>query len=429
MNIDLDNSIRELLMLKKPQFIFFSLLLFSACFSVHAQVTSWSLDAVMREAASRHPDVRMRLNERQAANDRLDAAEWARFPSFSTQWQPSGSTTPSVARLEQPLWAGGRIDAQISLSQAGLKAADAATQATQLDLLQRSATSYFEWLRLKERLETSRQNETEHARLLSIIQRRVAAEVNPRADELQATSRWQQAKTDLIQTERQIDNARLALEELVGKPVQDILPASKLPPLSRLSESEVIASAIAFSPERARLLSQIDLAESQIQLAQAQFLPTLVAGYQSRIGNIGSAEQRTQTYISLQAQTGGGLSSLSNVRAAAANKSAAQEAVESHDRKLNQTVRSTWVEILALQSQVEPVRASLFSAKQIVDSYLRQFQVGRKNWLDVLNAQRESTQAGYALADLEFPLMLSQVRLLLLAGYWNASSINFETHP
>ncbi len=417
-------------MIKKTQFpLLFTVLFFTTTGLVRAQTAPWSLESVMREAVSQHPDVRTRLSERQAASDRLDAAQWARFPSFSTQWQSVGSTMPSVARLEQPLWAGGRIDGQISLSESELKAAEAATQTTQLDLLQRSASSYFEWLRLKARLETSRQNESELARLLSIIQRRVASEINPKADELQASSRWQQAKTELIQTERQMENARLALEELVGQPVSDILPVPSLPTLSGLSEAEVVEAALDFSPERARLLSQIELADSQIKLAQAQFLPTLVAGLQTRIGNIGNADQRSQAYVSLQAQTGAGLSTLSNVRAATAKKSAAQEAVGSHDRKLKQTVRATWTEILALQLQLAPVRETLLSASEIVDSYLRQFQVGRKNWLDVLNAQRERTQSGYALTDLEYPLMLSQVRLLLLAGRWDDTHMRLRTQP
>jgi len=191
----------------------------------------------------------------------------------------------------------------------------------------------------------------------------------------------------------------------------------------------VVEAALDFSPERARLLSQIELADSQIKLAQAQFLPTLVAGLQTRIGNIGNADQRSQAYVSLQAQTGAGLSTLSNVRAATAKKSAAQEAVGSHDRKLKQTVRATWTEILALQLQLAPVRETLLSASEIVDSYLRQFQVGRKNWLDVLNAQRERTQSGYALTDLEYPLMLSQVRLLLLAGRWDDTHMRLRTQP
>jgi adhesin transport system outer membrane protein len=92
-------------------------------------------------------------------------------------------------------------------------------------------------------------------------------------------------------------------------------------------------------------------------------------------------------------------------------------------------VRSAWTESVALADQVEPVRNLLIGSEEIVASYLRQFQVGRKNWLDVLNAQREKTQASYSLTDLEYPLMLSSVRLLLLAGRWDAATLSLSHAP
>jgi len=55
--------------------------------------------------------------------------------------------------------------------------------------------------------------------------------------------------------------------------------------------------------------------------------------------------------------------------------------------------------------------------------------VGRKNWLDVLNAQREQAQAGYSLSDLEYPLMLSNIRLLLLAGRWDLTTSTLADAP
>ncbi len=92
-------------------------------------------------------------------------------------------------------------------------------------------------------------------------------------------------------------------------------------------------------------------------------------------------------------------------------------------------MRTSWAESLALTEQVEPVRKLLLGSEEIVASYLRQFQVGRKNWLDVLNAQREKTQASYAFSDLEYPLMLASVRLLLLAGRWDFATLSLSHAP
>ena len=52
----------------------------------------------------------------------------------------------------------------------------------------------------------------------------------------------------------------------------------------------------------------------------------------------------------------------------------------------------------------------------MVASYLRQYQVGRRIWIEVLNAQREMTQAAYGLIDLQVSLQQSQAKLMLLSG-------------
>jgi len=59
----------------------------------------------------------------------------------------------------------------------------------------------------------------------------------------------------------------------------------------------------------------------------------------------------------------------------------------------------------------------------IVDSFLRQYRVGRKNWLDVLNAQREAVQARYSLADVDAQALSGGLRVRLVAGAISGDSL------
>lgn len=402
--------------------------LFSICSAAAATAAPIELNAVLREAVTQHPDVRSRRDDQQAAVARLEAARWGHFPGLSAQVETRSGGPQTVMRLEQPVWNGGRISSQIDASQAELNVAGATLSETQLDVLQRSAGAFFDILRLESRLKTALANEAEHQRLLEIIQRRVAAEVSPSTDETQAAARWRQAITERIQTTRQIETARLLLAQLVGKTVDELLPPNAIK-MDRWNEATLLDEAMRVSPERQRLVAQIDAAEAQIGLAKSQIMPSVVVGYQSIVGTLPYGEDRGRAYIGLQVQTGGGLSNFANVRAAVSKKTAAVEAIEAHDRRLTQSVRTSWAESLALTEQVEPVRKLLLGSEAIVASYLRQFQVGRKNWLDVLNAQREKTQAEYSFSDLEYPLMLSSVRLLLLAGRWDSANLNLRYAP
>jgi adhesin transport system outer membrane protein len=51
---------------------------------------------------------------------------------------------------------------------------------------------------------------------------------------------------------------------------------------------------------------------------------------------------------------------------------------------------------------------------------LRQYQIGKKNWLDVLNALRESAQAHYSAVDVASSTQSLQLRLMLLTSPINS---------
>jgi len=59
-----------------------------------------------------------------------------------------------------------------------------------------------------------------------------------------------------------------------------------------------------------------------------------------------------------------------------------------------------------------------------VASYLRQYQIGKKNWLDVLNALRESAQATYSSVDVALNTQSLQLRLMLLTRTMNAQALS-----
>jgi adhesin transport system outer membrane protein len=64
------------------------------------------------------------------------------------------------------------------------------------------------------------------------------------------------------------------------------------------------------------------------------------------------------------------------------------------------------------------------ATEEVVDSYLRQYQIGRKNWLDVLNAVRESSQAAYNAVDVGNSKEALQLRLMLLTGQLTAQNLS-----
>jgi len=380
----------------------------------HAQ-PALSLELTLREAVQNHPAVKAGRNAVDAATYDLDGAKWGRFPSLSTEVQSRQEGRQTVARIEQPLWTGGRITGQIDAAMARKDVAQEDLARTEQEVLLQTVAAFYEVLRTAERLKIAQLNEREHGYLLEAIQRRVASEISPQTDQTQAAARRNQAINERLTAERQLAAARSNLEQLLGRPAPSLVSPATIN-LKGLNEAALLQAALAYSPQRKRLLAQVLSADADIELARAQLMPRLVVGYQSQLTSIEGQQNDGRVYFALQVQTGAGLSGLTAVDAAIARKQAAIDGIESHDRQLAQLVQNTWAEQAALSQQREPVRNLRADSENLVESYIRQFQVGRKTWLDVLNAQREKAQAEYSLADIEAPLLSARVRLLALAG-------------
>jgi adhesin transport system outer membrane protein len=394
-----------------------------------ARAESDGLENLLKEAVATHPSVSAKKGESQAATYNLDGAEWGRFPTLSSQIQTTNGATGTgaygVIRIEQPLWTGGRITGQIDLANAGVNVAGASLLEAEQNVLLQTSMAFFEVLRLESRLQAATDNEREHQRLADSMKRRVSNEISPVSDLLQVATRLRQAVTDRIQIQRQIATARLNLEQWVGRSVEALSDPLNIS-VGNETEQTLLDNAKAFSPIRKRLLAEIETAESQVAVARSQMMPTLVAGYQTRVDSLQPGEERGRAYLSFQVQPGAGLSSFSSVNASVARKAAAQDALLAYERQLTQEVNTIVAERNMLNEQMGPVKLSLRGSNAIVDSYLRQFQVGKKNWLEVLNAQREKTQAQFAMADIESPLKLSVVKLLLITGKINSRNLSLK---
>ena len=120
--------------------------------------------------------------------------------------------------------------------------------------------------------------------------------------------------------------------------------------------------------------------------------------------------------VVLDFQPGAGLSSLAAARAAAERANMAQSAEEAGRRELAEKTLVQVNEAASFAEQRGPALAYSRAAGDVMASYLRQYTTGRKSWLDVLNAQREWTQARYAAADVEAGAALAALRLDILTG-------------
>lgn len=382
----------------------------------HSSEKPLSVSAALATALTTHPLIASRQGDYQATKGELSAARWARFPAFvaSARSAADGEDQTSAV-VSQPLWSAGRLSGQIdvAIARSGMALADI-EDARQI-VLTDTASAFIDLYRAQQKAVIATSNVKEHQRLYQIIQRRVAAATSPDVDAMLAEARLSFSKSQQLQFESASAIARTQLEQLVGAEVTAIR-APKTPVMTDQTLAQIEYAALAYSPQLQQLKSQSAGLEANLKVAKSALYPQLSLNYERKFGELLFAQEREQIYLTVDFQPGAGLSARSSIAAAGARKRAAQSTIDATRRDVRRQVQIAWRERQAALLQLPPSKRLVTATAEVVESYLRQYTVGRKSWLDVLNAQREAVQAEYTLVEYETLLLMASYQLQILSG-------------
>jgi adhesin transport system outer membrane protein len=164
-----------------------------------------------------------------------------------------------------------------------------------------------------------------------------------------------------------------------------------------------------------RVKFEADAAKAESKEIQAQSLPQVSFQAQRQIGNAYyPGAQGFNAYGLVMSYTpGGGLSSFAATSAARERARSAAIQSETVKRDLIDKLNYEYNEYEFALLKKESLQRAVTLSGDVSASYDRQYLVGRKNWLDLMNAVRESAQTKIQLADAEGSLIGASRRLLV----------------
>ena len=374
----------------------------------------WNFDQVMQAALASHPLVLAKRSAQNAAQAEREGAEWQRYPSFSAEASTqSGGLNARLLRLEQPLWTGGRITAGINAAGSRFDAAGAALDEARQELSLKVIAAATEALRQQVRQQHGITGVKEHEKLLGMIQRRVAQEVSPLADQNLARARLYASANELSVTTQALNNALAQLAQLAGQPVTAIDAQGVTEAGAPASLDTAMTQALAHSPTLRRLAFEEETASAEIASKRSAYMPQLVLRVER---SAGGQTPDSRTMLVLLAQPGAGLSAKSGVDAAVARREAVRLAREAAERDMRERLTLDWNEWVAARLRLANADQARAMSTEVFESYARQFTTGRKTWIDVLNAVREATQSELAVVDARVQMLAASLRLRTLSG-------------
>lgn len=377
-----------------------------------------------------HPKVIQALTELEATDFDLKGAKSGYYPYATlTSVEASNNASRTEISLVQPIWNGGLTSSQVKEAKAQQKLAIANLNQVRLDLAVQTAEAYLNVMLAEEQGRLWGRYMTSLEGLLSIITNRAEKGASPEVDIQTAVTRLGQAKAGFAASKSVLLANRLKLSSLLQVRFDKLRwPDEKY----RLSEDEVAqarrVSNFSAHPIGQSALAEIELQRARVGVAKANLFPTLSLQYSNQIDQSeGDFTPDSSTQLVLQYDTSSGYRGVTGYQAVEHRLHGAFQDLSFARRDIGDIISTAYAERKVALQQYQAQVESAESAVLLVDSFLRQFKVGRKQWLEVLNAHREAHEALLQISSIKRNYWAANMRLALNGMVWGRLSAMVPT--
>lgn len=176
--------------------------------------------------------------------------------------------------LQQPVYAGGKIDAAYKLALLGTDIARKQEILTATEVIQKTDEAYANVVKAMELRKVAEAYNTLLDELLRAVESSRQKGMKPKNDVLKVQVKLNESELSLRKAENALRLAKMNLCHYIGKPLEeDIFISSQLPEINRLANLQTYD--ITARPEYAILDKQIDAAREEIRLNRSELLPKI----------------------------------------------------------------------------------------------------------------------------------------------------------
>ena len=299
------------------------------------------------------------------------------------------------------------------------------------ELLFNVSEAYFEILRAHDILSARRSQETAIERQLEQARERFEVGLIAITEVHEAQASFDLARAQRIAAESAMQVSFEALERLTGKRYESIdVLAEEIPvvPPEPVDRGDWVELAMANSPVLKSSEAGVEVVRKSLGVSRAERLPTVgaYARYtlsdddRSNVSGHGSNSEIGLS-VNLDLYTGG--STQAQIRQSSFQLEAAQYDFEDQRRDTVQQVRSLFTRVTNDVETVEARAQAIVSNQSALEATRSGYEVGTRNIVDVLNAERNLFNAIADHAEARYDYVLGLLRLQQQAGVLDAESV------
>ncbi len=393
-----------------------------------------TLREAVSETLASDPDVRFASDNRLSVEQELEQARGGFYPSLDLDLGYGWEQTNNPATRAR-----GRSDVELQRGEAGLffrqmlfdgfetrnevdrQVARLASRAhTVFGESERRALdaveAYLAVSRNRALLDLANANLASHERTYEQIKLRSDAGRGSRADLDTADGRLALARANQIAAEANLADAMTNYLRVVGSPpgvLEEVVAPLALMPASL---DEAVEQAVANHPTLKAAESDVEAAREQHEVSRAVLLPRIDFEMSARSDNhldgVSGYDESLNAMFRLRYNLFSGGADEARRRQTAHQ---IDEALDVHERTLRQVIESirlSWNALDASQNRLTYLEQHRISADSALGAYQKQFNIGQRSLLDLLDQENEVFEAGTAHLTGEYDVQFSTFRVL-----------------
>lgn len=344
--------------------------------------------------------------------------------SFNEDLSPSfgsiGETWRAGVSINQAIWEGGRIRADLSAATARIEAARARLIAAEYQVITATVTAYADVLRTREFVRLNENQVKVLEQQLRASRDRFEVGDLTRTDVAQSEARLAAAEANLMQSRAQQVQAAQAYERLVGRRPDNLAPLPPPPPVPA-NETEARDMALATNPDLTAARLDEKAADADVLSTKRDRLPSIgveAAGAYTRATGpffgISGFNPRIGVTATMPLLSGGLIAA--RVRQAQARQSETLELITQSERVVAESATNSWVQLKTSEAVIESSKVQVSANALASEGVRRENEVGSRDILDVLNAEQELLNARVQLVQAERDRYVAVYQLLETIG-------------
>lgn len=386
-----------------------------------------TLTEAAQKAVSNNPEVQARLHVFNAAREEIDVARGGYFPRVDLtagigreRLRDPGFDSQSFTRrgasinLNQMLWDGLATRNEVRrLGHAKLTRYYELLDASENAALEASR-AYYDVLRYRKLVGLAEENYVQHRSVFEQIQRKVQAGAGRRVDFEQASGRLALAESNLVTETANLHDVSARYQRIVGE-----VPPGSLPPAGLYKDVPAQANELQRigqqkNPAIAAAIENIRAAQADADGRKAPFQPKvdfrLRQDWDKNREGIPGTRNDAVAEVVLNYNLFNGGADIARIRQFAERLNNAKDLRDKACRDMRQTVAIAYNDTRKLTEQLTYLDQHQTSIEKARDAYRKQFDIGQRTLLDLLDTENELFQAKRAYANAEHDLGISYVR-------------------